>query len=305
MDNQVDLEQLREAENAGMENLPTATAEKATPAVKAEPASEVSVESEDTGATVVADSQANPSDDAGKPTGTPDLSWLKETPYQSPDELVKGYKNLQAEHTKTSQRYKQYETIVDRLESDFAFQTFLTQAMQGYDNPALLEAYQGDTGKPNPANYDLVDPAQAAKFVQDITSYNERIVDQRLNTRMMDLQRNAKLEADKNAFRAQYPGIDPDEVIKYARSKREWSIADVYKLQNYDNVKSEALAEARKELTKQLEVAQKTKTPQGSATAKTDVRPQDILADISKHGSKYAINKYTEAKVMRALQTTV
>lgn len=308
MDNQVNIDELREVENAGTEFTSTPAVEEGAPTepVTAEPASDADVESAQTEEAPVAQGQSpTKSDDVSAPKSDP-LEWLKDTPYKEPAELVKGYKELQSLHSKTTEKMRPYKDIIDRMEGDLGLRTFISQALQGYDNPEMLKAYEGPITEPNPANYDLVDPEQQAKYKSDLAAHLQRITDQRINQRLMQVEQNAKLDAAKNEFRAKYPGEDPDEVIKFARDKgQNWTLDDIRKIQKFDQIRSEALAEARKEVTKQLETAQKSKAPTTSTTGSTAIRAEDVLKHLSQYGSESTRKKYGDKRVLEVLHEAV
>lgn len=236
-----------------------------------------------------------------------------DTPYKSDDvvdsakKIVEGYKNLQAELTRRSQETKPYEQFLRKMSTDRTFANFVEQARQMYENPQLAQPYLNQNqGKPNPANYfpeGYVTPEGMAKYQSDLEAYFQRDVDSRLNSRLSEMETRNQRENLKLQFRQKFPSENPDDLLdwwsKEAYQFNPFEIA--YKMRNFDTVKSSALDEARKELNRQLEEAQKNKTPQASASTTQKVKATDIIDYIGKHGLASAQKKFTQQEVSKVL----
>jgi hypothetical protein len=237
--------------------------------------------------------------------------FLKETPFKSPDELAKGYKNLQSEFTKTSQRIKPYEQFLERIEKDRAFANFVDQAKLLYDNPQLAQAYQppqaaGEGGRPNPNAYDLSTAEGFAKYNQDFENYVLRNADSRVNARLSQIESQNRMEQEKWQFKQKFPDVqvDPEEAFRWAQQNvpnfNRYEVA--YKLREFDNLKSKIAEEARKELNEQVKTAQTTRTPAASAPSHTVAKADDIIDYIARYGSDKAMAKFGKADVLKTIQ---
>jgi len=230
---------------------------------------------------------------------------LTETPYKSVAEIVKGYKEIQGQYTKVNEKVKPVQQLLDQMAKDPTLRTFMEQAAQAYYNPAMLEAYN-QTGIPDRKSYDMYSEEGAAKYDADIKAYYERTIDQRIGARLGQVEQQNALERAKMDFKSKFPDKDPERVLEYAKGRsNDWSLADVMKIMEYDNLKSQALEDARKEVTKQLETAQKSGSPVAASAPKVSVKVDDILGHISKYGSDSAMKKFTKAKVEEALMESL
>lgn len=235
--------------------------------------------------------------------------FLKETPYKTPEELAKGYKNLQGEFTKTTQRIKPYEQFLERTEKDRNFANFIDQARLLYENPQLAAAYTppqaaGADGRPNPNAYDLTTTEGWAKYQGDFENYVLRNADSRVNARLAQIENQTQLEQLKWQFKQKYPDANPDELLQWAQqnvpSMNRFEAA--LKLREFDNLKAKAIEEARKELNKQVETAQTAKTPTTAGTGQITAKATDILDYVNKNGTEKAFSKFSKAEVMKIIQ---
>jgi hypothetical protein len=232
--------------------------------------------------------------------------FLKETPFKTPDELAKGYKNLQGEFTKTTQRIKPYEQFLERTEKDRNFANFVEQARLLYDNPNLAQAYMpaqaaGSDGRPNPNAYDLSTAEGFAKYNQDFENFVLRNADSRVNARLSQIEQQNRMEQLKWQFKQKFGDADPDAMFQWAQQNipqlNPFEVA--YKLHEYDNLKSQATAEARKEINKQVETAQTAKTPTAASSSQGMAQAEDVIDYIVKHGTEKAYKKFGKAEVIR------
>lgn len=243
---------------------------------------------------------------------------LKDTPYYQEGrdvkelvaELKKGYKELQGSHTKLSQKVKPIEQLLDRISNPQIART-IEQILPYVENPSLLQAYvnpQGQvvTGEPNPANYDLLTPEGQAQFQRDTLAYARQAAQEDVKAFTSRWEQQKQLELQKLEFKKQFPDVDPDTVLQEAQSKLAYQnpLVTAWKALNYDNLKSQAMEEARKELGKKLEDAAVNKTPQASAPTKAP-NLNDILQYIASRGVEAAKKRYGSAKVDEAMRETV
>lgn len=245
---------------------------------------------------------------------------LKDTPYyqeggdikESVAKLKNGYKELQGEYTRTKERVKPFEQLVQKLSTNHQLRQTLEQVLPYLENPAMLQAYThvGPNGqllsRPDPLAYgDLYDPQVRAKYDQDVAAYEQRMLDERLNTRLSSYEQQQKLELQKLEFKKAFPEIDPEVVLSRAQSELAGQnpLVLAHKALNYDNLYSQALEKARKELSQKLEEAGKNKTPAASAPTQP-VNVGDILKAIETLGSERAVEKYGQKRVNEALRET-
>lgn len=252
--------------------------------------------------------------DSGKPAQMPPegkiddalLKALEETPFKSVPDVVKGYKNILSESTKFREKAKPFEQLIDEASVDRNLGNYIQQAVMLYKNPQLAAAYATPGGSvaspPDPRNYDMFNPEQVQKYQTDLQGYMARELDGRLNARLSDMEQRQTLEKMKFEFKQAYPSADPESVLKWYREKGPWSLTDVYKAMNYDNLKSEALNEARREITKQMESARTTKTPAGASTSSEPVKIQDVLDYVTRYGEKATRKKFGDTKYLEALR---
>ena len=231
---------------------------------------------------------------------------LNETPYKSVTDIVKGYKEIQGQYTRVNERAKLLpEQLLDQVSKDPTLRQFIEQAAQAYYNPQMLEAYN-QTGVPDPKSYDMFSEEGMAKYHADTKAYYERTIDQRIGARLGQVEQQNALERAKMDFKSKFPDKDPEKVLEYAKGRsNDWSLADVMKIMEYDNLKSQSIEEARKEITKQLETAQKSGSPVAASAPKTAPKVDDILAHIVRFGPTSAVNKFTKAKVEEALMESL
>lgn len=243
---------------------------------------------------------------------------LKDTPYYKDGkdikevvaELNKGYKELTTRFNAEREKVKPHEQLLSLLEKDPNARNFLTQAAHLYQNPHLASAYVNPSGnvntRPDPRRYDMYDQAQAQQYEQDLEAYMARQLDERLNTRLSGLEAQQKLEIKKLDFKKQFPDVDVESILTRAQNELSGQneLILAYKALNYDNLASQMLERARKDLGAKLEEAGKTKTPTASAPAKS-VNISDIIKAIHTLGPKAAEKQYGKKRVEEALRESV
>lgn len=243
-----------------------------------------------------------------------ELRALKEmsgTPFKTPADLVKAYKELQRQWTGDHDfvtRAKPLEHLVTKANQNPAYLQFLEQATQFFDNPQLAAPYAGQAGgvdaPPDPRAYNLYDAEDYARFNQDNANYMARNVDSRINARFSQTEAKARLDSQKADLVRQFPGVNADEVIAriQERAKQGWSITDGYKVIEWENMKARALEEARGELNKQLAEAGRTGTPTPSAASQKAITFNEIVEYFNKYGSEATIKKFGERNYNDALR---
>lgn len=253
-----------------------------------------------------------------EPEGQADYSALKpfldETPYKGDDvvesvkKMVEGYKNIQGQYTKTNERVKRYEQLLQDVEGDPALAQFIEQARTLYRNPQLAQAYQGggqQDAMPDPRSYDLSTYEGYEKFYSDMNNYQARQLDSRLNARFGQIEAQRMIDGQKNQLKQFFPDANPEDVVEQVQKKAgSWTLTDAYKALDYDNLKSRAMEEARKELTKQLENAGKSGTPSATSQSKGKVSVDDVLGHINRYGSEAARKKYGDKAYYEVLQSS-
>lgn len=247
---------------------------------------------------------------------------LSETPFKSDDaveglkKFVEGHKNLQGEFSRTRERVKPFETIIDRASRDPQYRQMLEQLDTMYANPEMAKAYQAQQGQqdimPDPYAYNKTDPRTGEQYWdkqaydKDHDAWVQRQLDARLNARFAQIEQRTRLEQFKFDFKQRYPNVqdDPETLLQYAMTEfpRLNPIEAAYRFKSYEAIKAQAIEEARKELNKQLETANKTKTPEGTASKPQTVSPREIIAHIKKHGEASAVKKYGQRDVDALVQ---
>jgi len=230
------------------------------------------------------------------------------TPFKNVKDLVGAYKNLQGEFTKTREKTKPYEAVLDRMSEDQNFAGLVSQLQQMMDNPDMLKAYanQGLPGdpEPNPAQYETWTQEGLGKWQKDHDSWLQRQMDSRFNTLKSDIETRAKLENYEREFKGKFPNVEhPQELLQWAQKQGRTMnpFEAAFKLRNWDTMRSEIEAQVRKELGQKLESAGKTKTPQGT-TAKSETTAGEVVKHVSQYGYRAAVKRYGEADVNKALQ---
>ena len=239
-----------------------------------------------------------------KTNSNDDISSLAETPYKSIKDIVKGYKNLQSELTKKGEKFKNFESVSDRLDSDANFKQFYEQALALYDNPQLAQAYAnpqaGKASTPDPREYDLYSDEGLQKYNQDLSDYQSRQLDERLNARFRTIDQRDSIERARLHLKESFPDAKAEEVEKFITEKNgRWNLSDVYKIMAYDNLKENASVEARKNIQQKMEMASNA-SPATSASSSSAVNSEDVVRHIIKHGIDSARKKYGSRETMSA-----
>lgn len=236
------------------------------------------------------------------------LQAIEGTPYKSVAELVKGYKNVQGEFTKTREKTKPYEAVLTRMEREPQFRTLVEQLQQMVDNPGLLNAYAqkvapGDP-RPLPTQYDVYTPEGLKQYEEAMDSWTQRQLDSRINARLGGIEEQARLRSYAAEFKQRFPDVtDPDQYLSWAREEgvRMNPYEAAYRLREWDNLPAKLEERIRKELTQKVQEAGKTQTPQGQAPPVKKITPDDILKTIDTLGIDEARKKYGKERVTRAL----
>ena len=230
---------------------------------------------------------------------------FKDTPYyvegrdlkEVAAELKRGYKELQGQFTQQREKVKPHEQLLNLVGSDPKLANFVQEAVRLYQNPQLVSSYvnpQGQviSGEPDITKYDLYAPEGLQKYHQDMIAYSNRMAHELVGSEMSGWKQQQTLELQKLEFKKIFPDVNPDDVIQKAQMLNGRNpLETAWKALNYDNIKTLALEESRRELKKGLEEASAHKTPQGAPPSKP-ISITDILTDISKKGSAYAKKKY-------------
>ena len=238
---------------------------------------------------------------------------LQDLPFKTPLEWLKGHKSLQGEFTKLSTRVKPLERFLNKASSDPRFKQAVEQLEQFYENPELARAYQNQqnpSAPPDPRGYNLDDPQGFQQFQTDLASYQERVVDSRIQTRLAPLESQRMLEQRKWEFKQQFPEVDPESVLSRAEEISQVNpLVNIHKVLDYDNMKakfatmeSDIRAKVTKELTERMQTASQTKTPQGS-TAKAEVNAAEVLQFIAKNGLTKAKVRWPNAERIFQMNT--
>lgn len=254
---------------------------------------------------VAEEQQSTPTEKApsGKVDNDNDFSTLSETPYKSVKDIVKGYKSLQGELTKKSERFKNFESTVNRLETDESFKKFYEQALMLYDNPQLAQAYMnpqaGKVQSPNPRDYDLYSDEGMEKYNQDLNDYLGRQLDERINARFKSIDQRDAVDKARLHLKEVFPEANAEEVEKFIVDKNgKWNLSDVYKIMAFDKLKENAVMEARKNIQNKMDLASNA-SPAVSA-ASSSVNSEDVVRHIIKHGIESARKKYGARETMSA-----
>lgn len=254
-----------------------------------------------------------PPEPKGQAQPDPLKSLFDDTPYKGDDvmesarKLVEGYKNIQSEYSKQRDKVKPYEQLLDDVAKDSGLANFIEQARMLYRNPQLASAYATQTGHvdapPDPRTFDMYDPTQYEAYQKALSDYNARQLDGRINARFSQIEQQQRIEKMKSELKLSFPDANPDDVLAKVQQKgTAWNLVDAYKALDYDNLKSKALDEARKEIKKQLETAKTSGTPTPSAAPKTAVNIEDIVNHIAKFGGVSAEKKFGKKAVTDAMR---
>ena len=228
---------------------------------------------------------------------------LKDTPYKNWSEMVKGYKNLQGELTRTKEKSKGMEKFADKYSSDSEFKQYMEQAIGMYENPQLAQAYLGtqtNQAVPDPRNFDLYSDDGLTQYNTELGNYMARQLDTRINSRFKEMDYSRAREKSHSQLKEAFPEANADEVEKFINERSgKWSLSDVYKVQNYENLKQNLSDKIRKDMTSKIETASKS-TPISSGGITTGANAEDIVKYIVKHGSISAKKKYGGTQVSEA-----
>lgn len=253
----------------------------------------------------------------GEPTLTQDeialLSEIRNTktigdlPHKSVKDLIDGYKELQGRFSKDRERFKPYEYILDELERNPNYQNWIRQADTLFRNPELAKSFVTPQSQvvqpPDPARYDRYSPEGEGQYQKDLMAYMESIADRKANERVSGVTQQLELERQKAQLSRAFPDANVDDLIRQIQARgSNWTLVDTVKALRYDNIKTQALDEARKELTKKLEEASKSGTPQGTQGAPKVPNLDEILDFIQRQGSEAAKKKYGDRKYYDAVR---
>lgn len=232
------------------------------------------------------------------------------TPFKSVGALKDGYKNLQGQWTKTQERMRQHERFLSRLESDQQYRQYVEQLDAMVDNPQLAQAILAqkfgvqDT-MPDPLQYDISDPAQHQKYMQDVTAYNQRQVNGVINARLSQMEQKAQMDTLRSQFQMKRPDIqNPDELLDWvSKNIREIGAFEAaYRMREFDNLRAKALEDAKRELLSKVQEAGKTTTPASTAPPAKKISADDVLKAIDTLGVEGAKKKYGKERVLDALE---
>jgi len=231
--------------------------------------------------------------------------YLAETPFKNIDEVVKGWKNAVGEMTRKNQKVKPYEPILNQADTDPEYAQYLQKAHQQYlAYKANPQAFQPQS-QPQQA-YDLYTPEGQAQFRQDMalqTQQQVEMVRMQYQQEIAKVQEQARFENMRAAFKAKFPDEDPDKLQEFWQEAvsqlTPYEIA--LRVRNFDKVQTDATSKARQEVNKQLETAQKTKTPASSPPAQA-AKVEDILAHVGKYGAEAAFKRFGEGETMKAIE---
>jgi len=239
------------------------------------------------------------------------LQEMSGTPYKSPADLVKGYKELHSTWTKEHEfvnRVKPHEQLVNDMLTDPNFAQFIQEATTMFRNPQLAASYSSAAhgqvdAPPDPRNFDMYDPDQKLDYDKAQADYINRQLDSRINARFGQSEAKLRLENEKAQLKTLFPDTDPDDIVKRIteRSKKGWNLVDGYKVLEFDNIEAKAREKARVELTSKFENAQRTGSPLSAGGSQQQVQLGDILDHITKHGSDSARKKFGDKNLERAI----
>lgn len=244
-----------------------------------------------------------------------ELRALKEmsgTPFKTPLDLVKSYKDLQSQWTKDHEfvtKVKPFEQLLGDM-SDPNFANFIQQSAVLYKNPHLASAYVNPQGQmntpPDPRSYNMFEDTDKARYDKDLSDYFSRTIDSRMNARFASSEQQTKLDKMRGELKAAFPDSNSPELEKWVSSRaNDWSLIDAYKIREFDNLKSKSMEEARKELTHKLETASRTTTPTPTASAKGSFKVEDIIEFIGRYGGDAAKKKFGDKPYSDALRQSM
>ena len=229
---------------------------------------------------------------------------IQDTPFKTPGELVKGYKNAVTRLNEVNETVKPHKQLFDDLR-DETFRSRLEAALPLLRHPELASAYlnQSATSRPDPRRYDFFKEEDVARYEKDMADYEGRLVDSRLDIRLKPIEQQRQLEVKKLEFRQKYPDADVDTILEKASVVGQMNpIEGLYKVLEFDNMQSKITAQVRREFEDKLKKAGQTTTPQSTAQPAQKVTADDILKAIDVLGTKGAVKKYGESKVTDALR---
>lgn len=241
---------------------------------------------------------------------------FKDTPYYQEGrdvkevaaELKKGYKELEGQNTKTSQRLKPFEQLIDLASKDPKFAQALHLARDVYMNPALQEAYANQAAglqRPDPTQFDLYDPAQRQTYDQAVTDYEARLIDSRINARFSTIEQERSVNQAKAEFKQLVPDGNADELMKWVNEDfTNLSIGErmrgFWQLKNLPKLREQIYAEVRKDVGAKIETASKS-TPVAPAPPSQTVSDEEIVKYVTLYGPKAAATRYNQKTVDAAV----
>lgn len=265
---------------------------------------------------VPATPEPTPESKAETPVGLKEA--FTDTPFQGDDivksvqDAVKSWKSTTSEYDKLRSKVKPYEQFLDAMSSDAGLRNFLQQAETLYRNPNMLNAYVTPQGsvdtRPNPTHYNVTGQDGMMYFDQerydkDLSDFLSRQVDSRINSRLSQMEQKNEQEKMTMELKQAFPEANADEVWERVKARgNSWRLVDAYKALEFDNIRSKALDEARKELTKKIETANSNATPTPTASSKTSVSLNDILTHVNKYGGESARKKFGDKNYQEALR---
>lgn len=237
------------------------------------------------------------------------ISEVSGTPFKSVPDLIKAHKELQSQWTKDHDvvtRVKPYEQLLSDM-NDPNFANFLQQAAVLYKNPSLAASYINPTGQintpPDPRSYNMFEDQDLQRYQKDQTDYMNRQLDSRINARFAASEGQTKTDKMKSDLRTAFPESNPDDLLQWVGKRgNDWSLIDAYKIREFDNIKTKAMEDARKELNQKMETATRTTTPAPSASPKGNVKVEDIISHISRYGGDSARKKFGDKNYLEALR---
>jgi len=237
-----------------------------------------------------------------EPTGQPDLAkYFEGTPFKGEDvvksvqDVVKSYKELEGRFTKDREKFKEFDSLVDKARNTPQLREALRKLEEWHDNPELVKPYlqsQAET-PPDPRQYDIYTPEGLQAYDQARTDYILRLMDKRESARFAKFEQERQIEREKAAFKQEFPNADADEIYQWAkeRSQKGMPLSDFYKIRDYDNLKTRLTEDVRKDFNKQVEAATQ-KTPSAPSSVEPEVSDLDILKYSTHYGIDSAEKKY-------------
>jgi len=233
----------------------------------------------------------------------------KETPYKTVDDLINGYKSSQTEVTKFIEQVKPHKQLIDDLTTDAGLRQFVDQAVQLYRNPSLAQPYipQQQVQGVNPANYDLYTPEGQMAYQQAVEQQAvekaQKVAFETINQRMSGWEQEQAIGKAKLEFSRLHPDVNVDEVLDFVQKNAgKWSLSDAYKIKNYDNLKTQAYEQAKKEILSKANEAGKNQPANTTNSSTPSVTPADIVQHVTKYGLGASNKRWGADKVKSAIE---